>query len=93
VKPLPAITGAGIPIAASGAVDVESKAGSALPVTVMSLNSETTPVVVFDFDPLDEMAMIAAPAITTAMIAPIMNLPRLDDELLMTAPFVCWEGW
>ena len=93
VNPFPDTTGAGKPIAVSVAVDTESNAGSASPVTVMSLNSEMFPDDVLDSEPLDEMATMAAPPITIAMIAPTINLPRPDDELLMTVPFVCWEGW
>ncbi len=93
VNPLPETIGAVIPIAVSVAVEAESNAGNESPVTVMSLNSETTPVATSDFEPLDEMATMAAPPMIIAMIAPTMNLPRPDDELLMTAPFVCWEGW
>jgi len=58
------------------AVDTESNAGRASPVTVMSLNSDTAPVAVSDFEPLDEIATMAAPPMTIAMIAPTMNLPR-----------------
>jgi hypothetical protein len=39
------------------------------------------------------MATMAAPPMMIAMIAPTINLPLPDDDLLMTAPFVCWEGW
>jgi hypothetical protein len=93
VKPFPETTGAGFPIAPSIALETESKAGSASPVTVMLLNSEMPSDVEAESGPLDVMAKMAAPPITTAMIAPTINLPRPDDELLMTIPFVCWEGW
>ncbi|GDX20463.1 hypothetical protein LBMAG07_13840 [Actinomycetes bacterium] len=91
MKPLPETIGAVIPVAASVA-DAESNAGSASPVTVMSLYSEILPEVVLDSEPLDEMATMAAPPMIIAMIAPTMNLPLPEDDLLMTAPFVCWEG-
>jgi hypothetical protein len=93
VNPFPDTTGAGKPIAASVAVETESKEGSASPETAMSLNSEMLPDVEAESEPLDEIATMAAPPITIAMIAPTINLPRPDDELLMSIPFVCWEGW
>jgi hypothetical protein len=93
VKPLPETIGAVIPIEASVAVDAESNAGSDSPVTVTSLNSEMFPDEVVVSEPLDEMATMAAPPMIIAMIAPTINLPLPDDDLLMTAPFVCWEGW
>jgi hypothetical protein len=91
VKPLPETIGAVIPIDAS--VEAESNPGNGSPVTVMSLNSEILPDDVFDSEPLDEIATMAAPPMIIAMIAPTINLPLPDDDLLMTAPFVCWEGW
>jgi hypothetical protein len=93
VKPLPETIGAVIPIEVSVAVEAESNAGSASPVTEMSLNSEIFPDDVLDSEPLDEMATMAAPPMIIAMIAPTINLPLPDDDLLMTAPFVCLEGW
>jgi hypothetical protein len=48
---------------------------------------------VLDSEPLDEMATMAAPPMIIAMIAPTINLPLPDDDLLMTAPFLCWEVW
>jgi hypothetical protein len=93
VNPFPVTTGAGKPTAVSIAVDTESKEGRDSPVTVMLLNSEMPSDVEAESEPLEEMATMAAPPIIIAMIAPTINLPRPDDELLMTVPFVCWEGW
>jgi hypothetical protein len=93
VKPLPETIGAVIPIEESVALETESNAGSESPATVISLNSEMFPDDEVDSEPLYEMATMAAPPMIIAMMAPTMNLPLPDDDLLMTAPFACLEGW